>query len=409
MYRLLARVLRERDQVERRWPQTIAAALDLLIPSLFAASEAWQRRTDGGHLVAHIEALWAAVDSAPDGAASISDLVAENPLDDAGHSLLVRLCWARLWAVRQLTGAADLGGAIDAGTTLLTDRADLFGPGDRLTLAVREALAIAHKLAGHLPKARGLYEQNLDDRRVFLGNDHPDTLETLNNYGELHLSLRQPDEAAELFKQALRGRERVLPPGDYAIFESRVNLAAAMTETGQLAEAIQLAEQTLAERLASVGSEHENTLFVRGNLAYKYWKAGRLDKAIALNEEIYIARRALLGDDHRIMLVAATNLAACYAQAGELDKALALHKDTFDTRLATLGPGDPETLRSRHALALTYAAMGSWDEAIELHEVNLAARRHYLAEDHPHAQDTISALVEARSAAHDDPAPHDVA
>lgn len=382
MHRLLARTLRERDQEEGRWQRTVGETLDLLEPSLFPEPQALERRAEGSQLVAHVDAAWVAAM----GTATVSRLL-----------VLRRLLRARIWAVRQLAGAADLAAAIAAGTRLLTDCAELLGEEDRVTLTARHALAVAHRVSGQLLQARALYERTLADWRRLFGDDDLNTLETLNDYGELHLALKRPAEAIPCFEQALRGREHVLPPSDYLIFESRINLAAAMSEAGRLGEAIALDQETYAERLATVGPNHENTDFVRGNLAYKYMRAGWLAEATALNEELYQTRQRLLGD-HQLTFIAATNLGACYADTGQLDKAAALHKGTLEARLRLLGPAHPDTMRSRHALALTYADLGRYDEAITLHELNLTERLRYLSPDHPHIADTIDALEAARAA-----------
>jgi tetratricopeptide (TPR) repeat protein len=337
MHRLLARVLRERDQEAGRWPQTVTEALDLLEPSLFPAPRAQERREEGSRLVAHVDAAWAAAAAAMAGG---------NPL---ALGLARRLLRARVWAVRQLAGAADLAAAIEAGSRLLADCTELIGEDDRVTLAARHALAVAYKLSGQLTTARELYEQSLADRRRLFGDHDLDTLEALNDYAELHLALN------------LDG------------------------------------EHTYAERLAAVGPDHPDTDFVRGNLAFKYWLAGRLTEATALNEELYRARQRVFGD-HQLTFIAATNLGACYAKTGQLEEAAVLHEETLEARLRLLGPANPDTMRSRHALALTYVDLGRYGEAISLHEENLTERVRYLSPDNPHIADTIVALEAARAA-----------
>jgi hypothetical protein len=93
MHRLLARVLRERDQARGQWVRTVAAALNLLEPLLFSETEAWSRREDGARLVAQVEALWDA-----DAGAGTGD-----------RDLVLRQLRARSWAVRQLRASADVG------------------------------------------------------------------------------------------------------------------------------------------------------------------------------------------------------------------------------------------------------------------------------------------------------------
>ena len=217
MHRLLARTLRERDQEEGRWQRTVAEALDLLQPSLFPEPQALERRAEGSQLVAHVDAAWAAAM----GAATVSRLL-----------VIRRLLRARVSAVRQLAGAADLAAAIAAGTRAahgLRGTARRGRPGD-----ADRAPRPRCRAPGLWPAAPGprTYERTLADWRALFGDDDLNTLETLNDYGELHLALKRPAEAIPCFEQALRGREHVLPPSDYLIFESRINLAAALSEAG---------------------------------------------------------------------------------------------------------------------------------------------------------------------------------
>jgi hypothetical protein len=105
MHRLLARVLRERDQAADRWRETVEAALDLLEPLLFGEEEAWPRRAEGAELAIQVEALWEASDTA----------------GSTDRELAGWLLQARSWAVQQLRAAADLTRAIDTGTRVLAD------------------------------------------------------------------------------------------------------------------------------------------------------------------------------------------------------------------------------------------------------------------------------------------------
>src|SRR5260370_19930011 len=76
----------------------------------------------------------------------------------------------------------------------------------------------AYRAVGKLAKALPLYEQTLAKLKVKLGDDHPDTLHSMNN------------------------------------------LATAYRADGQLAKALPLYEQTLARRKAKLGDDHPDTL-----------------------------------------------------------------------------------------------------------------------------------------------------
>jgi Tetratricopeptide repeat/NB-ARC domain len=163
MHRLLARVLRERDQARGQWARTVAAALNLLEPLLFPETEAWSRREEGARLGAQVEALWDA---------------------DAGtgdRDLALRQLRARSWGVRQLRAAADLSRAIATGIRTLADAERVLGADHPQTLTSRNNLAGAYQSAGRLEEAIRLYERTLADAERVLGADHPDTLTSRNN------------------------------------------------------------------------------------------------------------------------------------------------------------------------------------------------------------------------------------
>lgn len=161
MHRLLGRVLRERDQANGQWPDTVGAALDLLQPELFPEAEAWARREAGRHLTGQIEALWEA-----DGAGASSP------------GLALRQLQARSWAVRQLQAAAGLSSAIDLGAQAMADCERVLGADHPDALASRNNLAGAVESAGRLGEAIPLYERALAERERVLGADHPDTVAT---------------------------------------------------------------------------------------------------------------------------------------------------------------------------------------------------------------------------------------
>ena len=170
MHRLLARVLRERDQARGQWARTVTAALNLLQPLLFPQAQAWSRREEGARLAAQAEALW--------------DADASGTGD---RDLALRQLQARAWAVRQLRAAADLSRAIATGTRPLADTERVLGADHPDTLSSRNNLARTYQSAGRLDQAIPLYEQTLADRERVLGADHPQTLTSRNNLERIRI------------------------------------------------------------------------------------------------------------------------------------------------------------------------------------------------------------------------------
>ena len=217
----------------------------------------------------------------------------------------------------------------------------------------------------------------------------------------------------------------MLGPDHPDTLTSRNNLACAYQSAGELAEAIALYEQTLADRERVLGADHPDTLTSRNNLAYAYRSAGDLGRAIPLYEPTLADRERVLGADHPDTLTSRNNLAAAYESAGDGPGDPAVRADPgrpgagagprpprhpdlaqqprrrlrgggrtwarrsrctsrpSPTASGCSGPDHPDTLISRNNLACAYQAVGDLGRAIPLYEPTLADRERVLGPDHP--------------------------
>ena len=226
MHRLLARVLRERDLSAGRWPQTVTMAIDLLEPSLFSENDAWAQRRRGSRLAAQLEAVW--------------DAASGLGTEALGPALLARLLACRIWSVRQLLGAVDLGRAAALGERITTDCQVLLGPDHLVTLDARAAI------------------------------------------GEVLLAAGDTAAAIAEFEQVLTGRQRTHGDEDPATLVARNDLAASLSRLGRLDQAIAMHKLIVASRERALGPVAPDTLVSRSNLAYVYWMAGRYPRRSSL-------------------------------------------------------------------------------------------------------------------------------
>jgi tetratricopeptide (TPR) repeat protein len=104
-------------------------------------------------------------------------------------------------------------------------------------------LAGAFDAAGRPEDAIQLYERALTDCVGLLGEDHPDTLGTINN------------------------------------------LAAAYKSAGAIDKSVSMLERVSVASIEVLGADHPDTLKVMHNLADGYFKVGRLREALALLAE----------------------------------------------------------------------------------------------------------------------------
>ena len=179
-------------------------------------------------------------------------------------------------------------------------------PGDDKAAALDTTIRMLDALTKRFPEHQvALRRGELDELTAHLDamighTDHPTLLlqqqadriaQLLENVGDLA-------RAVPLLEQTLADLERVLGPEHPDTLASRNNLANAYRSAGRLPEAITLHEQTLADRQRILGTEHPHTLTYRNNLAGAYESAGRLPEACTLHEETLAGRRRMRATDH---------------------------------------------------------------------------------------------------------------
>ncbi|HZM66008.1 MAG TPA: tetratricopeptide repeat protein [Nakamurella sp.] len=384
MHRLLARVVRERDELNAELDQTLGLAAALVGHQLIPEDLAWQQRDVGAGLIDQIDAVWTALSRGSTAA-------------DSG--VVTGLLSQRGWAVRHLTAVADLTRAIVLGQAVLADCERVLGPDHQVTLVSRNNLAQAYQAAGQLADAIPLFEQTLTDRERVLGPDHPDILVSRNNLAHGYQAAGRLADAIPLHEQTLTARVRVLGPDHPNTMISRNNLAVAYRSAGRLSDAIPLFEQTLTDCERVLGPDHQVTLASRINLAGAYRSAGRLDDAIPLFEQTLTDCERVLGPDHPNTMISRTDLAGAYRSAGRLDDAIPLFEQTLTDRERVLGPDHQVTLASRINLAGAYRSAGRLDDAIPLFEQTLTDRERVLGPDHPNTMISRNDLAGAYRAA----------
>ncbi|NUS17634.1 MAG: tetratricopeptide repeat protein [Streptomyces sp.] len=186
-----------------------------------------------------------------------------------------------------------------------------------------------------------------------------------------------------LRKAVLDGFERRLGEEDPEALTARHNLACAHRAAGDVVKAVELLEQTLAQRVRVQGDTHRYTLIARNQLAITYYEAGQLERSMALFEETLAQQVEVLGETHADTLVTRGNLAFAYLEAGDVDLAIALHEETLAQYGATRGDLDPETLVTRHHLARAYQEAGDLERATTLFELTLLQEVQVLGDTHP--------------------------
>jgi len=185
----------------------------------------------------------------------------------------------------------------------LADRAD-----DLNTAYLAGGVALYDRERGAYGLAETLYRCGWGTTRRVLGSEHPDTLTimsnlaaTLSDQGDLEGAREMEEEVLEIKRQIL-GSEH---PDTLTIMS---NLAVTLHGQGDLAGARKIMEEVLEITRQILGSEHPDTLASMSNLAATLHGQGDLAGARKIMEEVLEITRRIRGSEHPNTSISAWNL-----------------------------------------------------------------------------------------------------
>jgi tetratricopeptide (TPR) repeat protein len=109
-------------------------------------------------------------------------------------------------------------------------------------------------------EAEEIFRKALTGREKKLGKDHADTLTTVNHLGVLLKQLGNFREAEECLRRALNGFEEKLGPDHLCTAEAAYNFAVLRVQQGLRRQARDLFTRSLKGLVKSLGNEHQHTL-----------------------------------------------------------------------------------------------------------------------------------------------------
>ena len=242
-------------------------------------------------------------------------------------------------------------------------------------------------------EAEALLEQALSGRQRGLGDDHQDTLRSLNSLASLYSRQGRYNEAEPLYLETIATQQRVLGNNHRNTLGTLHNLASLYVDQGRYDEAEPLYLETLAIQQRVLGNDHPDTLVSINNLASLYEDLGQYNEAEPLYLETLAVQQRVLGNDHPDTLVSMNNLASLYEDLGQYDEAEPLYLETLAVQQRVLGNDHPDTLVSMNNLASLYEELGHYDEAETLYLETLAVQQRVLGGDHPDTGITLHNLA----------------
>ncbi len=208
---------------------------------------------------------------------------------------------------------------------------------------------------GDYPAAADYFRQALAMWRRLGNDDH--AVFGLRNLAAARLHSGHPEEALELYRQALDLQRRRLGPRDPEIAESLYGLAVLHRARGEPEAAEPLLRQALEIFSASYGPRHTRVAAVASSLGRVLHDQGRLPEARRSFEQALELRLELLGEDHVHVANTRKNLAALLLDQGDVEGAGELLEAALASLRRTKPAGnwtiaDAESIRGSHLTAL---------------------------------------------------------
>jgi len=241
------------------------------------------------------------------------------------------------------------------------------------TLTSINKMGFLLKAQGRLDEAEPYHREALERRRRVLGDDHEDTMRSISVMGLLLNNQGNPEAAEPYYREALERRRRALGDDHPDTLTSINNMGFLLKTTGRVAEAEPYYREALEGCRRVLGNDHPDTLRSVNNMGALLKDQGRLSEAEPYLTEALAARRRTLGDDHPNTLITMSNLAQLLAELGRGERALALADETVDTGRRTLGDRHWYVGNFLGKRGLALRATGRLDEAeaamLEAHDI----------------------------------------
>jgi tetratricopeptide (TPR) repeat protein len=230
--------------------------------------------------------------------------------------------------------------------------------------------------------AKPLFERTLRIREQVLGEQHPDTAQTLSDLAYLYHHQDQFEEAMHFLQRSFSIRQQVLGMEHPDTATSLNALALLYRDQGRYEEAEPFFQQALAIRKQIFGIEHPQTAHSLSNLAWLYRNLGKYHEAELLYEQSLTIRKRILGVDHPDTATSLNGLALLYAAQKKYAKAEPLFQQAVTIRQEVLGTKHLHTTQSMNALALLYRDQGEYEKAELLFLEVLAIREQLFGREH---------------------------
>jgi serine/threonine protein kinase/tetratricopeptide (TPR) repeat protein len=255
---------------------------------------------------------------------------------------------------------------------------------------LQQVLAIGYRDQGLYEQALPLQEQALETRRRVLGQEHLDTLVSINNIGSLLRSQGKLSEAEPYTREALEKGRRLLGEESRYTLESIGNMGSLLKFQGKLAEAEPYQREAMEKARRVLGEEHPDTLIAINNLGALLSVQGKLAEAEPYYREVMEKSRRVLGEESRPTIMYINNLGSLLQDQGKLSEAETYGREALDKSRRVLGEEHPTTLLCINNMGSLLSMQGKLAESEQYYRESLEKRRRVMGDEHP---ETLESMI----------------
>lgn len=329
---------------------------------------------------------------ASDVGAQLAASLSRSGMDEAEQAELLKefeSLWLRVNTTdlaRNWINAAILSKAV---ATLDKD----FGNQPLVDAQLRQVLAMLSMEIGLFDQAVPMQTAVLTTHRRLLGEEHPETLDSISNLGVLLVRHGKLEEAEPHLRQVLELRQRLMGEDHEQTLESLSNLAELYREQSKWEESTILLQEVLKKRTRILGLDHRDTLDTLNALGQLLTNRGSFLEAETLLRDAVERCRRVLGDEHDETLSAIVALGGVCRRLAKYEEAEKLLREAVESYQRVFGDEHPRTLSSINSLALLLQSQRKYERAEPLLRKKLEISRRVLGDNHPRTLNSISNLA----------------
>ncbi len=248
----------------------------------------------------------------------------------------------------------------------LATRRKVLGDDHPETLTSLNNMAILLQWSGKLKEAEPYFRECLERKRRVLGDDNKETVIAIANMGSQMIFMGKAAEAEPYYKEALERSRKLTDKPNQVMMNMLGAMGTLKNEQGKFEEAEKFGREALELNRKAHGNDHQDTLTSMGNLATALKAQGKLAEAEPLMRETLERRRRLLGEDHPHTLVAMSELEVLLQVQGKLDEAEPLCREALEKQLKVFGLDNLDTMISLNSLGGLLLTQKKYDEAVKV-------------------------------------------